>query len=93
MRSDREKQQRRNDWGIAMLKTIVFTESRTLELWFETFNTFNHAQFDGASSVKSNCTNTTPNEGCGLAANGSVFGEVMSAASPRIAQVAAKFNL
>lgn len=83
-----------DDWDIALLKTIPFKEARSLELRFETFNTFNHTQFDGASSVNANCTNTTPNEPCtGLAANGSsVFGQVVSAASPRIAQVAAKFS-
>ncbi len=67
------------NWDLALLKSISFRESRTLELRLETFNTFNHAQFDGASSVNGNFTSST-------------FGQVISAASPRIAQVAAKFS-
>jgi Carboxypeptidase regulatory-like domain len=82
------------DWDMALLKSIPFRENRILELRFETFNTFNHAQFDGASSVNANCTNTTPGEPCaGLTGNGnSIFEQVVSAASPRVAQVAAKFS-
>ena len=68
-----------DNWDLALLKTIPFTESRSLELRLETFNTFNHAQFDGASSVNGNFTSSS-------------FGQVISAASPRIGQVAAKFN-
>jgi len=67
------------NWDLALLKSIAFRESRSLELRLETFNTFNHAQFDGASSVNGNFTSST-------------FGQVVSAASPRIAQLAAKFN-
>jgi hypothetical protein len=67
------------NWDMALLKTISFRESRSLELRLETFNTFNHAQFDGASSVNGNITSST-------------FGQVVSAASPRIAQLAAKFS-
>jgi hypothetical protein len=54
------------------------TESKSLELRFETFNTFNHAQFDGTGSVDRNITDTT-------------FGRVLKAAPPRISQVALKF--
>ena len=67
------------NWDLALLKSIAFRESRSLELRLETFNTFNHAQFDGASSVNGNFTSST-------------FGQVVSAASPRIAQLAAKFS-
>lgn len=67
------------NWDMALLKTVPFTESRTLELRLETFNTFNHTQFDGATSVNGNFGSTN-------------FGQVQSAASPRLLQVAAKFN-
>ena len=67
------------NWDLALLKTIPFSESRSLELRLETFNTFNHPQFDGASSVNGNFTSAT-------------FGQVVSAAPPRIAQLGAKFN-
>jgi hypothetical protein len=68
-----------DNWDLALLKTIPFTESRSLELRLETFNTFNHTQFDGASSVNGNFTSSS-------------FGQVTSAAPPRIGQIAAKFN-
>ena len=68
-----------DNWDLALLKTVSFTEARSLELRLETFNTFNHTQFDGASSVNGNFTSST-------------FGQVISAASPRILQVAAKLN-
>ena len=68
-----------DNWDLALLKTIPFAEARSLELRLETFNTFNHTQFDGASSVNGNFTSSS-------------FGQVVSAASPRIAQIAAKFN-
>jgi len=68
-----------DNWDMALLKTIPFAETRALELRLETFNTFNHTQFDGASSVNGNFTSSS-------------FGQVTSAASPRICQIAAKFN-
>lgn len=67
------------NWDMALLKTVTFKESRTLELRLETFNIFNHAQFDGAGSVNGNFGSST-------------FGAVQSAASPRLLQAAAKFN-
>ena len=68
-----------DNWDLALLKTISFKESRSLELRLETFNTFNHTQFDGASTVNGNFTSSS-------------FGQVTSAAAPRIGQIAAKFN-
>jgi Carboxypeptidase regulatory-like domain len=68
-----------DNWDLALLKAIAFTESRSLEFRLETFNAFNHTQFDGASSVNGNFTSSS-------------FGQVTSAASPRIAQIAAKFS-
>ena len=46
---------------------------------WETFNTFNHAQFFGATSVNANISSTS-------------FGQVVSAMPGRVMQVAAKFN-
>jgi len=47
-------------------------------LRLETFNTFNHTQFDGYRSVDGSI-------------NGATFGEVVKSAQPRISQVALKF--
>jgi hypothetical protein len=67
------------NFDMALHKVTTFRESRTLELRFETFNTFNHAQFFGPNAVNSNIDSAT-------------FGYVTQAASPRISQVAAKFT-
>jgi hypothetical protein len=67
-----------DNFDIALHKITKFAESRTLELRFETFNAFNHAQFFGSNAVDGNI-------------NSSTFGYVTRAAPPRISQVAAKF--
>jgi hypothetical protein len=67
-----------NNFDIALLKVTKLRESRSLEFRFETFNTFNHAQFDGSGSVDGNINDAT-------------FGKVVKAASPRISQAALKF--
>jgi hypothetical protein len=67
-----------NNWDIALHKVTKLTESKSLEFRFETFNTFNHAQFDGTASVDGNIDDAT-------------FGKVLKAGTPRISQVAMKF--
>jgi carboxypeptidase family protein len=68
-----------NNYDLALHKVTRFTEAKTLEIRFETFNAFNHAQFFGANSVDGNIDSAT-------------FGYVTHAAPPRISQVAAKFS-
>jgi hypothetical protein len=65
-----------NDFDLALLKNFRLTESKTLEFRAEFFNAFNHAQFDG------------PNGNI----NSGTFGLVTGARSPRIGQLALKFN-
>jgi hypothetical protein len=67
-----------DNWDIALHKITKLTEGKSLELRFETFNTFNHAQFYGNGSVDGNINDAT-------------FGRVVKAAAPRISQVALKF--
>ena len=67
-----------NNWDVALHKVTKLTESKSLELRFETFNTFNHAQFDGNGLVDGNINDAT-------------FGKVVRTAPPRISQVALKF--
>jgi hypothetical protein len=68
-----------NNWDMALLKEVKFSESKVLEFRMETFNTFNHAQFFGANSVDGNINDTT-------------FGQVVSAMSPRLMQAALRFR-
>jgi hypothetical protein len=68
-----------NNFDMALHKTAKLTESKTLEFRFETFNTFNHAQFYPNGSVDGNINDAT-------------FGHVLKAAPPRIGQVAPKLT-
>ena len=68
-----------NNFDMQLSKTIRVTESKSLDLRIEAFNVFNHAQFYGSSSVDGEV-------------NDSNFGSVVSAAAPRLVQVAAKFH-
>lgn len=63
-----------NNWDMALLKDTKITESKTLQLRFEFFNVFNHAQFQNPT---------------GSILNGT-FGYVTNANDPRIGQVALK---
>lgn len=68
-----------DNFDTALHKMTKFTELKTLEMRFELFNGFNHAQFFGPNAVNGNIDSAT-------------FGYVTQAASPRIAQAAAKFT-
>jgi hypothetical protein len=68
-----------NNFDLALLKSVRLTESKSLQIRFETFNTFNHAQFFGAGAV--NGVIGTP-----------AFGQVVSADDPRLVQISAKFT-
>jgi hypothetical protein len=64
---------------MALRKLTRVMESASLEFRFETFNTFNHAQFDGAGSVDGNISDAT-------------FGRVLKSQPGRVSQVALKLN-
>jgi hypothetical protein len=68
-----------DNYDAALLKSVALTESKSMQFRFEGFNVFNHAQFFGPTSVDGNI-------------NGSSFGEVVSAATPRLMQAAIKFT-
>jgi hypothetical protein len=64
---------------MAAAKNLPLTESKSLLFRVEAFNVFNHTQFDGPTAVDGDIGSST-------------FGRVVSAAPPRILQVALKFN-
>ena len=68
-----------DNYDMALRKTTRVTESTSLEFRFETFNTFNHAQFDGATSVDGNRDDST-------------FGQILKSQPGRVSQVALKFQ-
>jgi len=69
-----------NNFDMTLTKLLPVTESKSLEFRLEAFNVFNHAQFYGAGSVDGE-VNNDPH-----------FGQVVSAAAPRLLQLAAKFT-
>jgi hypothetical protein len=66
------------NFDMALLKTLRLSESRSLQFRLEAFNVFNHAQFFGPQAVDGNISSGT-------------FGQVVSAAAPRLVQLGAKF--
>lgn len=67
------------NFDVALLKTMSFGETRSLQFRLETFNTFNHAQFFGPASVNGEITS-------------SEFGQVVGAAAPRLVQAGVKLT-
>jgi hypothetical protein len=65
-----------NNWDMTLAKVTKITESKTLELRFEAFNLFNHAQFENPDGD----------------VNSSSFGTISSARDPRIMQIGARFS-
>jgi hypothetical protein len=68
-----------NNFDMALLKTVRLKESTSLQFRLEAFNVFNHAQFYGPASVDGNI-------------NSSTFGQVVSAAPPRLMQAGVKLE-
>ena len=68
-----------DNFDMAIAKKLPLTESKTLDLRMEAFNVFNHTQFNGPTSVDGNIGSST-------------WGQVISAAPPRIMQGAVKFT-
>jgi hypothetical protein len=80
----------RNNWDIALMKNFALpwfsAEKSVLQLRLETFNTFNHPQWQG---VNTGCSDqTAPGDPC----TGNVLGEINSAFPARILQLGAKFS-
>jgi hypothetical protein len=69
-----------NNFDMALQKGLRFAESKSLDFRLESFNTFNHAQFYGPAAVDGQVEDTEN------------FGKIVSAAAPRLVQLAAKFS-
>ncbi len=68
-----------DNYDMAIAKNLPITESKSLLFRVEAFNVFNHASFFGPQAVDGNIGSST-------------FGNVISAAPPRILQGALKFS-
>jgi hypothetical protein len=69
-----------SNFDMALQKGLRFAESRSLDFRLESFNTFNHTQFYGPAAVDGQVEDTEN------------FGKIVSAAAPRLVQLAAKFS-
>jgi hypothetical protein len=67
------------NYDVQISKNVRLTESKSFDVRIEAFNVFNHAQFYGPASVDGEV-------------NDADFGRVVSAAAPRLVQLAAKFH-
>ena len=67
------------NFDLQLSKTVRLTESKSLDIRIEAFNVLNHAQFYGPSSVDGKISDSN-------------FGNVVSAAQPRLVQLALKFK-
>jgi hypothetical protein len=73
-----------NNWDISLFKNFVVREKVRLQIRVESYNTFNHTQFDAVyTQVKFDPT--------GKQVNGQ-FGQVVTARDPRILQFAARIS-
>jgi hypothetical protein len=66
------------NFDMTIIKNLRLGGPRTLQLRLEAFNVFNHPQFYGSGAVDGNIASRT-------------FGQIVSAAAPRLVQIAAKF--
>jgi hypothetical protein len=67
------------NFDLALLRSFSLSEKTALQFRFETFNSFNHAQFFGPAAVNGDFGTGT-------------FGQVVQAAPPRLVQLALKFT-
>jgi hypothetical protein len=67
------------NFDLTLQKNLHLTDTRSLEFRMEAFNAFNHTQFYGPASVDGQVED--PN-----------FGQIVSAAAPRLVQLVGKFN-
>lgn len=68
------------NFDLTLQKGLRFADARSLNLRIEAFNAFNHTQFYGPASVDGQVEDTQN------------FGKIVSAAAPRLVQLAAKFS-
>ncbi len=69
-----------NNFDLTLQKSVRLVDAKSLEFRAEAFNAFNHTQFYGPASVDGQVDDTQN------------FGRIVSAAAPRLVQLAAKFS-
>ncbi len=77
----------RDNWNLALHKVFKFTETSNFEFRAESFNVWNHTQFEGDQGVGGANTNCGWN---GTSCAGGNFGQITSAYDPRVFQLMGK---
>ncbi len=82
----------RDNWNLSLFKDFVFSEARGSKLEFrvETFNTWNHTQFNGINTGFNSYNPPSATDPTGSAKGN--FGQVNSAFDPRIIQLGLKLS-
>jgi hypothetical protein len=84
-----------NNWDISLAKRFVIKEQVKIEVRLDTFNTFNHTQFDAVNATLNvrSLTDPTPTnlpfDGAGNLVNRNGFGTIQSVRPPRNMQLSA----
>lgn len=83
-----------NSWDISLSKEVRIKERARFEVRLDTFNTFNHTQFDGINSTLNvaSLTTPTPTNLASETGNRTGFGAVTSVRPPRNMQLSARFQ-
>lgn len=76
-----------HNWNISLFKNLNFTENIRAQFRFETFNTFNHTQFNGVNTGISVPNASTPV----TAATRRASGQITGTKDPRTIQLGLKF--
>jgi len=82
----------------ALIKTIPIREKTKLQLRVETYNTFNHTEFNAINSTGTVVTTATAtfananSQGSGNPQTASTFGQLTGTANPRYMQIAARID-
>jgi hypothetical protein len=82
----------------ALIKTIPIREKTKLQLRVETYNTFNHTEFNAINSTGTVLTTATAtfananSQGSGNPQTASTFGQLTGTANPRYMQIAARID-
>lgn len=90
----------RNNWDLSLFKDVIFPwfngEHSTLQIRLETFNTFNHTQWQGVTTGCNGNANADGSPAFGRSCGGTTYnpgnGEVNSAWNPRQIQIGMKFS-
>jgi hypothetical protein len=79
-----------NNWDLSLMKNFKWRESRSVQFRFETYNSFNHTQFGGASGTGTSVDTVARFDATGKQVN-QRFGQYLASRDGRRIQLGLKF--